>query len=344
MKTASVSTHFSSRVRYAEKSSKIKEDIVSSFPALSLDCRAQDISDLLKIMEDIQLAVNAGDGENIQIIGALQNRLAANRTLPQDSNKKELMKSLVVAATHRPGVLSHFSLIKKEKFNYFSSANYTNTMSRLKQKIRSQYQINDDGSFYVGQMRLNPSTNTLQAHGRGCKTFQSGKKYTGDFDSGKECGQGTLKDTDGSLYTGTFKYGMKHGQGTITYQSGSKYTGDFYSGKFHGQGTFETGPNDPNGYRYEGRWQNDECHGKGTITYQNGFKCTGDFYFVIPHLHSQGRGTYFNKTTYTGHSVISTSGPYDFPETTSNPYQQAKNESDAAVMSFIIQEIIQSDW
>lgn len=346
MKTASVSTHFSSRARYAEKSSKIKEDIVRSFPALSLDCNAQDISDLLKIMEDIQLAVNAGDGENLQVIGALQNRLTENRALPQDSNKVELMKFLIMAATHKPGVLSHFSLIKKEKFNYFSSTNYTNTMSQLQQKISSQYQINADGSFYVGQMEKNITSNTWLAHGRGSQTYPNGIKYTGDFKFGIPNGCGIFTYPNGSeysTYTGDVASGMPHGKGTITYQNGSTYTGGVKFGMKHGKGIFEENPNDPNGYRYEGEWQNDKFHGKGTITYKSGYRYAGNFYSGI-FLHSQGSETYFNKTTSTGHSVISTSGPYDFPETTPNLYQMNKDASDAAMMSFFIQEVIQSDW
>jgi len=49
--------------------------------------------------------------------------------------------------------------------------------------------------------------------------------YLGNWNDGKQNGQGTLTSSDGTKYVGEWKDGVFHGQGTLTSQDGRKEVG-----------------------------------------------------------------------------------------------------------------------
>lgn len=92
-------------------------------------------------------------------------------------------------------------------------------------------------------------------NGQGTYTYESGRKYVGEYKDGKYNGQGTYTYANGAKYVGEYKDGKKNGQGTYTYASGSKYVGEFKDGDFNGQGTFT---NVDGSIRHSGLWKDDE--------------------------------------------------------------------------------------
>lgn len=98
MKSAHLSIHHASRARYSSKTPEVKSEIISSFPKLNPNCNAGNIADLLSIIESIQRAVNAGNAENDVVMTPIQQRLFANRALPEDCNRASLMQQLILAA------------------------------------------------------------------------------------------------------------------------------------------------------------------------------------------------------------------------------------------------------
>ena len=113
-------------------------------------------------------------------------------------------------------------------------------------------------------------------------TYANGDKYVGEWQDGKNHGQGTFTNT-WLKYVGEYKDGKHHGQGTIS-ANGNKYVGEWKDGNQHGQGTF-TGKN---GDEYMGEWENGNPNGQGIKTYANGDKFVGEWKNDTYH----GQGTY----------------------------------------------------
>jgi len=119
--------------------------------------------------------------------------------------------------------------------------------------------------------------------GQGTCTIDNGDKYADEWcrgtyvcewQDGKQHGQGTYTREDGSEYVGEFKEGLRHGQGTYTYSSGDKYAGEWQDGKQHGQGTFTY----VDGGEYVGEFKEGLRHGQGTYTYPSGRISTGTWH------------------------------------------------------------------
>lgn len=61
----------------------------------------------------------------------------------------------------------------------------------------------------------------------GVHTWSDGKVYSGHFDTGKECGFGTLSHPDGVKYRGQFRRGAKDGYGIMLWKTRT-YDGEWY--------------------------------------------------------------------------------------------------------------------
>ena len=107
----------------------------------------------------------------------------------------------------------------------------------------------------------------------GSWTWETGSKYTGDYQNGKRSGQGTYVWSNGDRYVGDFVDNGLNGQGTYTWPNGDIYVGDFKDNERTGQGTFTW----PNGDKYAGGYIDGKRTGRGTFTWPNGDKYVGDF-------------------------------------------------------------------
>lgn len=94
----------------------------------------------------------------------------------------------------------------------------------------------------------------------GSYVWSSGDKYVGEFQDGKQNGQGTYTGMRGERYEGGWKDGKRHGQGAYTYANGNKYIGEYKDDQMHGQGTLIF----TDGSKTVGTWENDEPTGDAT--------------------------------------------------------------------------------
>ena len=88
-------------------------------------------------------------------------------------------------------------------------------------------------------------------NGRGTFDYQTGMKYIGDWQNGKEHGRGKMTLELGTTYEGS---------GTYTLPDGRVYVGEWRDGKPEGEGT----ESHPIGTSYEGQWHDGLPHGYGT--------------------------------------------------------------------------------
>lgn len=85
-----------------------------------------------------------------------------------------------------------------------------------------------------------------QPHGKGKMEFQNGDWYSGHWFKGKLHGYASAKIlVDGNSqsykdYTGEFQNGKQHGQGKFTWPDGEFYDGEWQYGLFHGHGIYGT--------------------------------------------------------------------------------------------------------
>jgi len=63
------------------------------------------------------------------------------------------------------------------------------------------------------------------------------RTYVGDWQDGKQHGQGSLTFEDGSKYVGGFNNSMYNGSGIFTWDDGGKYIGEFKDDALDGEGT-----------------------------------------------------------------------------------------------------------
>ena len=128
-----------------------------------------------------------------------------------------------------------------------------------------------------------------QRHGYGTLTT-SGWIYEGEFQAGKQCGQGQLflRQPDGSThraYSGDWQRGKRHGVGVYFYTDGSRYEGQWQAGLRHGNGTLFF----PSGDTYTGGWDRGQQSGFGSLV-----KVNGDVYEgMYVRGRREGQGMYY---------------------------------------------------
>ena len=66
----------------------------------------------------------------------------------------------------------------------------------------------------------------------GASTYADGNKYVGEWQDGKQHGQGTFTSANGDKYVGEFQDGKPHGQGTSTSANGIQEQGYFLNNEF----------------------------------------------------------------------------------------------------------------
>ena len=206
-------------------------------------------------------------------------------------------QSLVVNDRRKEGIL--FYRKKNNKWGWFEDGD-----------------VGNDSKF-VGEIK-----NELP-NGKGSVSYHDGRKYDGEFKSGKYHGLGTWtsSDSDGFKYVGEFKDGEEHGWGIFT-TNGIKYDGEWKNGlpKGYVKITYPNGiifdgiiidselgnylknvkgtTTYPNGEKYEGEFKDGEFHGQGTFTSPDREKYVGEF--KDGEYHGQGTFTYPDGTKYVG--------------------------------------------
>eukprot|EP01095_Lingulamoeba_sp_RSL-Kostka_P016869 TRINITY_DN845_c2_g1_i1.p1 TRINITY_DN845_c2_g1~~TRINITY_DN845_c2_g1_i1.p1 ORF type:complete len:265 (-),score=129.29 TRINITY_DN845_c2_g1_i1:157-951(-) len=125
----------------------------------------------------------------------------------------------------------------------------------------------DNGSYY-GEYNLSG-----QRHGVGSYFFNSGNRYTGEWDNGKKHGVGSMVWKSGGKFTGQWYYDKKHGPGIEWFQNGDRYEGEFKDGIKEGKGSYYW----VNGDKYYGEWKNDFICGKGEEWSASGSKYEGQY-------------------------------------------------------------------
>lgn len=95
----------------------------------------------------------------------------------------------------------------------------------------------------------------------GTYTYKNGNKYTGEWQSDKKTGQGTLQMADGAVYSGQWKNDLLDGHGTFKGSGGTEYVGEWKAGQFEGQGAYTWSDGD----RYVGTWKNGQRSSEGTL-------------------------------------------------------------------------------
>ena len=111
---------------------------------------------------------------------------------------------------------------------------------------------------YVGQWSngLPSGYGTLRFHG---------KKYEGNFLSGKQHGFGIETRPDGDIYRGEWVKGRREGLGVRFWSDKQRYGGEWKSGKMHGRGVFLW----PSKLQYSGSWQQHKRSGHGCETHRD---------------------------------------------------------------------------
>jgi len=66
-------------------------------------------------------------------------------------------------------------------------------------------------------------------------TYGSGDIYEGEFENGKEHGNGTFRWKNGNVYEGEFVESKRHGWGKMVWASGNTYEGQWVEGKKQGK-------------------------------------------------------------------------------------------------------------
>jgi hypothetical protein len=115
-----------------------------------------------------------------------------------------------------------------------------------------------DGYRYEGQVR----TGTKTKHGRGVATYKganSGMRYEGEWQDGRQSGLGVYTWPGGRRYEGEFKDGERSGQGVQVWPDGERYEGGWKGDKKSGQGVYTW----PDGRRYEGGWKDGKFSSRG---------------------------------------------------------------------------------
>ena len=136
---------------------------------------------------------------------------------------------------------------------------------------------------YKGEWRGN------QRHGYGSLTTSSWI-YEGDFQAGKQSGQGQLflRQPDNSThraYSGDWRNGKREGVGVYFYTDGSRYEGQWQGGLRHGNGTLFF----PSGDTYTGGWDRGQQSGFGSLV-----KVNGDVYEgMYVRGRREGQGMYY---------------------------------------------------
>lgn len=65
--------------------------------------------------------------------------------------------------------------------------------------------------------------------------YGSGDIYEGEFENGKEHGNGTFRWKNGNVYEGEFVESKRHGWGKMVWASGNTYEGQWVEGKKQGK-------------------------------------------------------------------------------------------------------------
>ena len=110
-----------------------------------------------------------------------------------------------------------------------------------------------DGSIYEGDILYGRIKN-----GTGTYIWNTGEKYSGEWDNDIESGTGKLEWPGLGIYEGEFFNGKREGTGTFTW---------IYEGE----------PTEGAPLRYEGGWKDDKINGKGIITFAGIGTYQGDF-------------------------------------------------------------------
>jgi len=129
-----------------------------------------------------------------------------------------------------------------------------------------------NGDKYVGAYKYG------KRNGLGTYTYSNGKTLVGIFKDNKYIskngelpvceGRASSWTTciytysNGNKYAGEWQEGKQHGQGTLTYSNGNKYVGAYKDGKKNGLGIYSFA----NGDVDEGEWKEDKRHGTFSLT------------------------------------------------------------------------------
>ena len=103
-----------------------------------------------------------------------------------------------------------------------------------------------DGSYSAGQrtdLSQRVGRPRTPCHGRGTRTWPSGRQYTGDWENNEATGRGIEVvpiDNTSTMrqYTGSFENGKYHGQGFMQYGDGDSYDGAWVKGIREGPGIY----------------------------------------------------------------------------------------------------------
>lgn len=131
-------------------------------------------------------------------------------------------------------------------------------------------------------------------NGKGSFVFESGAKYSGEFQNSQMSGQGILTFTNGDKYLGSFLNQYREGQGKFVFANGDEYLGKVKKNKFSGEGTMKYA----DGRIYEGNWEDNKPNGLGGIRFTDGARYEG----MVKDGNPEGEGTMFyaNQTKFSG--------------------------------------------
>ncbi|OMJ81233.1 hypothetical protein SteCoe_18350 [Stentor coeruleus] len=149
--------------------------------------------------------------------------------------------------------------------------------------------VNHNGNWYIG------SFSNGKYHGYG-EFFikESNYKYEGDWEYGKQKGNGIEKWQDGATCKAEFIDGVKCGLGEFAWADGSRYKGEFHMNHIEGIGHYKW----PDNREYKGQWQNSKMHGKGVFEWPDGRIYEGDY--VNDKKEGNGVFTWDNGKKYDG--------------------------------------------
>eukprot|EP01036_Dinobryon_divergens_P037193 gene37193-48605_t len=116
--------------------------------------------------------------------------------------------------------------------------------------------------------------------GRGCRKWEDGRIYEGEWVLGEMHGNGVWTSSTGKdKYVGSFANNQRHGQGTLTLSSGISYSGGFSRHKFDGFGSYSI----RNRLFYNGNFIKGIANGKGKAIWTNIASYNGEWHSGLPH-------------------------------------------------------------
>ena len=141
---------------------------------------------------------------------------------------------------------------------------YKMQADNLYNRVLREYEMRSYGQIQLTKGVYEGETDFGYFYGKGYFLFETGTKYTGEWEKNQLKGNGTLHVPNEGIYEGDFSSSQKNGKGTFTWDDGAEYVGEWKNDRMCGQGTYMTS----DGVNFSGTFK-DNTFQDGTCKYKN---------------------------------------------------------------------------